>query len=251
LKFNRPFEKFASEDLLMGYAGLVQRTGLVPGMAPGQVPLALRFLGKLVLEVLPAALASVIGGFLFAHYQFAQPAAPRPAADPAGPASAQMVEMVRQEHAMIRAFLNAQVAAEKSRDAAAAAADARAAQRGQLAEAAKRRQAVATATASASAVHPEAVVAAAMPAPPAPATLAVGRGAAAEVAPPPLVIPPQPEPLAPGRASLVAATLAIPGHVVAATLHAVFAVGGIPSWIGHRFGDGDEEFRARPAGAAS
>jgi hypothetical protein len=239
----------------MRYAGLVRRTGLVPGMAPGHVPLALRFLGKLVLEVLPAALASVIGGFLFAHYQFAQPAAPRPAADPGGPASAQMVEMVRQEHAMIRAFLNAQVAAEKSRDTAAAVADARAAERAQLAEAAKRHQAVATATPSRSESHREAVVAGAMPqpaaAPPPPAALALAGGATAEVVPPPSIIPPQPEPVERARASLVAATLAIPGHVVAATLHAVFAVGGIPSWIGRRLGDGDGEFRARPAGAAS
>ena len=64
------------------------------------------FFGKLVLEVLPAALASVIGAFLFAHYQFGRPAVSEPAAPAtaAVPASAQMVQ-----HRTRRACHNSQL----------------------------------------------------------------------------------------------------------------------------------------------
>ena len=85
------------------------------------------FLGKLVLEVLPAALASVIGGFLFTQYQFGHPDAPRPVAEQAAPASAETMQIVREEHAMILDFLKAQRAAEKRRLAAAEEEDASAA----------------------------------------------------------------------------------------------------------------------------
>ena len=80
------------------------------------MPRLARLLGKFVLDILPAALASVIGGFLFTQYHFGQMAAPRPAADQGAPASAEMVALVRDEHAMIMNYLKAQMAAEKSRD---------------------------------------------------------------------------------------------------------------------------------------
>ena len=74
-----------------------------------------RFLGKLVVDVLPAALRSVIGGFLFAQYQFSHATAPHPATEQAVPASAEMMQLVRDEHAVIIDYLKAQMAAEKSR----------------------------------------------------------------------------------------------------------------------------------------
>lgn len=217
----------------MQQGGVVQRTARMPQ----DVPLLVRFLAKLVLDVLPAALASVIGGLLFAHYQFGHAAMPTPAAEPAAPASAEMVQLVRDEHAMIRDFLLAQRTAEKTRRAAADAEDARAAADARL-------TAAALAEAKPAAPPGRAILAAATTAPAVAATpsaplvisrvepneSAVGAApdapvAAAAAAPPP-----------PDHPSLVASTLAIPGHVVAATLHAVSVIGGIPSWIGNRLG---------------
>jgi len=61
-------------------------------------PLLLRFCSKLLYELLPAAIASVVGGLLFSHY------AKTPVATPAAammiPASAEMIQMVRDEHAL-------------------------------------------------------------------------------------------------------------------------------------------------------
>ena len=82
-----------------------------------EVPRLARWLGKFVLDVLPGALASVIGTFLFAQYQFGH-APPRPAAEQAAPASAEMLALVRDEHAMIMSYLQTRMAAEKSRDIA-------------------------------------------------------------------------------------------------------------------------------------
>src|SRR6267154_164212 len=59
-------------------------------------PLLLRFCSKLLYELLPATIASVVGGLLFSHY------AKTPVATPAAammiPASAEMIQMVRDEH---------------------------------------------------------------------------------------------------------------------------------------------------------
>jgi hypothetical protein len=61
-------------------------------------PLLFRFCSKLLYELLPAAIASVVGGLLFSHY------AKTPVATPAAammiPASAEMIQMVRDEHAL-------------------------------------------------------------------------------------------------------------------------------------------------------
>lgn len=234
---------------------------------PGDVPWPVRFAGKLVLEVLPAALASVIGAFLFAHYQFARPADPQPAAADA-PASAQMLQLVRDEHAMIRAFLVAQQAAEQNRAAAADAADARAAADARLAAAAVHRLAAAMAQAKPSAPRgkPLAVAAVATAAAASPAPVGAASAGVADIAGaalPPVVVAdvaqnaeqnadlaPATAP-APVRASLVERTLAVKDHVVTATLHAVMAIGGIPSWIGHRLGADNLDSGGPPSSAAS
>ena len=88
-------------------------------------PLLGRFIAKLV-DVLPTALASLIGGFLFTQYQAGYRLAPQPAAEQAAPASAEMLQLVRDEHAMIFDYINAQTAVEKSRNAAEDKEDARA-----------------------------------------------------------------------------------------------------------------------------
>jgi hypothetical protein len=220
--------------------------GVVPGIATaGQnAPLMVRLLGKFVLEVLPAVLASVIGGMLLAHYQLARPTAGASAVESAAPASAEMVRLVQEEHAMIRDFLLAQSAAEKSRAAAADAADASAAEDVQLAAAALRR------SASILPVKPvplppargrvSIVAATTEAAPQGPLVIAqpievTAAASPSPFAPPALIAPPAP-PAAADHPSLVASTLAIPGHVVGVALHAVSVIGGIPSWIGNRLG---------------
>jgi len=80
-------------------------------------PLLTRFAGKFVLDILPAALASVIGGFLFTQYQAGRAAPPAPATQ-MSPASAEVLALVRDEHEAIISYLKSQVAAEKSRLAA-------------------------------------------------------------------------------------------------------------------------------------
>jgi hypothetical protein len=81
-------------------------------------PYYLRFLTKFVFDILPAALASVIGGFLFTQYHATR--APEPkleVIERAAPAQMQeAMRMVRDEHNLIVDFLKAQQAAtEKSR----------------------------------------------------------------------------------------------------------------------------------------
>jgi hypothetical protein len=60
------------------------------------------FFSKLACEILPAVIASVIGGLLFSHY--ARPPV-APAAAVAAPASAEMMQMVRDEHDLIVNYL--------------------------------------------------------------------------------------------------------------------------------------------------
>jgi hypothetical protein len=234
LNFNQPFEKWGRRGSRpMQQDAIMLRQEFRQRLSARNVPLLVRFMGKLVLEVLPAALASVIGAFLFAHYQFARPAVSEPAAPATAalPASAEMVRLVREEHAMVGNFLLAQLAAEKSRAEAAAAAQARAAADAKLAAAAVRRAAAAMDAAKADARRSKPVTVTAA---------AVEAAVPANAASPPLTaqnvgfVPPQP--VAPVHASLVSRTLAVKDDVVAATLHAVMTIGGIPSWIGHRIG---------------
>jgi hypothetical protein len=84
------------------------------GAARPEFLLLARFVGKFVLDILPAALASVIGGFLFTQYQLGR-AAPPPPAQQISPASAEVLALVRDEHEAIVGYLKSQMAAEKSR----------------------------------------------------------------------------------------------------------------------------------------
>src|SRR5579862_6324943 len=203
-------------------------------------PLLVPFLGKFVLEVLPAALASVIGGLLLAHYQLGHPSTAQTTAESSAPASAEMVRLVQEEHAMIRDFLLAQSASEEHRAAAADAADAGAAADAELAAAALRRAASAPGKPVASPRARASVVAATTEvAPQGPLVISqpieVTAPQVSPFAPPAPITPPLP-PVASDHPSLVATTLAIPGHMVGAALHAVSVIGGIPSWIGNRLG---------------
>jgi hypothetical protein len=228
----------------MQQSGMLLRTA-APGVdqAPfDKVPWGLRFLGKLVIEVLPAALASAIGAFLFAHYQFAQPAPAAGTVEASAPASSQMLQLVREEHDMIHDFLVAEQAAENSRGT----------------------DVTTTAAADTTpAVQPVSHVAAAdkASAKPKPTVVAglAPNGATSTVtaqlpqvlvvsAQPGAIVAPPPPP--PAQMSIVGATLAVPSHVVSMTLHAVMGIGGIPSWIGHRVG-GDLDPDGLHAGAAS
>src|SRR5215468_1439106 len=97
------------------------------------MPLLARFGSKLVLDILPAALASVIGGILFTHFQISRMTSP-PAAEQTTPVSAEVLALVRDEHDAIIGYLKSQMAAEKNRlaaqdaETARAVADAKAAQ---------------------------------------------------------------------------------------------------------------------------
>jgi hypothetical protein len=62
-----------------------------------------RFFSKLVYELLPAAVASVIGGLIIGHY--ARPSVTTPAVVVDAPASAAMMQMVRDEHDLIVNYL--------------------------------------------------------------------------------------------------------------------------------------------------
>jgi hypothetical protein len=253
LKFNRPFEKRDGQrDGIMQHQA-TQPTGLVKYVAPlnlapqnlaptnlaqtnsapkslapkHEAPLLKRFVSKLIVDVLPATFVSVLGGVIIGQYQLNHAAPSHPATEQVVPASAEMMQLVRDEHAVIVDYLKTQMAAEKNRHAAedAAVADARLA-----------------------AVEPPAPAAAPLPAPrpiataivvkPAPARTKV---AAAPVLPPhaPLVIAqddqtasavPAAEP-APESKSLLTRTIEIKDNVVGATLHVVSAIGSIPSWI--------------------
>lgn len=196
---------------------------------PYDAPLLVRFFAKLVLDILPAALASVIGGLLFTHYQLGYAVAPKPGAEQAAPASAEMMRLLRDEHAAIVDFLKAQMAAEKSRLAAEDEESARAAADAKMPTgAATRRLAAAVVGAKSVAVRSKAQAVATAPIPAhAPLLIAQAErsdGAASAAAAP--VETPARDPN-----SLLAKTLDIKDHVVDATLHVVGAIGSIPSWI--------------------
>jgi hypothetical protein len=199
-------------------------------LTSAQVPLLLRFLNKLVLEVLPAGLASVIGGFLFTQYQFGHTGALRAATEQASPASAEMMRLFHDEHAMILDYLDTQRAAEKRRLAVAEQEDASAEANAKMAAEPIRRAAAAVVPSKPTPRRSKPVAVAAVVAapPPSPPVIArVEQNDAAALA----------EPVARNRESIVDRTIAIKDHVFSATLHAVSTIGGIPSWIGHRLGD--------------
>ena len=224
----------------------MQQTGVISH----NVPLIVRFLAKFVLDILPAALASVIGGFLFTQYQFGHTAEPHQATEQVTPASAEMMRLVRDEHAMIVDYLKAQMAAEKSRLAAQDQEDARAAADAKAEEAKVADAKVADAKAAArrlAAVVPSKPAAARNRAPVTVAALTAQHTPRA-----PLVIAQAAPPIegAPvaetprDSDSLVAKTLDLKDHVVAATRRVVSAIGDIPTWIatmGDRIGNPNAE----------
>jgi hypothetical protein len=225
----------------------MQQTGVISH----NVPLIVRFLAKFVLDILPAALASVIGGFLFTQYQFGHTAEPHQATEQVTPASAEMMRLVRDEHAMIVDYLKAQMAAEKSKLAAQDREDARAAADAKAEEAkvadAKLADAKAAAARRLAAVGPSKPAAARNRAPINVAAMTVQRTpraplVIAQAAPPIESAPVAETPRDPD--SLVAKTLDLKDHVVAATRRVVSAIGDIPTWIatmGDRIGNPNAE----------
>ncbi len=212
-----------------------------------EAPWLARFLGKLALDILPAALASLIGGFLFTQYHFGH-AAPPQLVD-VQPASPEMMAMVRDEHALIMNYLKTQMAAEKRRDlaedadTARAAAEARAAADAKLADVLFASQARAQQNA-ASAVPPKAPHAHGKPAavlaaaPHAPLTIAqanpVQNDAVAADAAAGENAAREPDALLDNP--LVAKTLDIKDHVVAATRHVVSVIGEMFASVGDSIG---------------
>jgi hypothetical protein len=200
-------------------------------------PLVGRFAAKLILDVLPAALASLIGGFLFTQFQASHTAASQPPAEQASPASAEMMQLVRDEHAVIFEYLKAEVAAQKHRLAAED-------------EEAARAVAEAKAAAAAEARRVAAAVISAKPAPQrSKAAPAPGANAATPVGAPLVIAQAGPsDGAAAGEAGAPPKTLK--QRVIDATLHVVSAIGGIPSWIasmGDRMGGGSSP-NAAPVG---
>jgi len=182
-----------------------------------QVPWLPRLLGKFVLDILPAGLASAIGGVLLTQYQLGHSAAPRPVAGQVEPASAELMAMVRDEHAMIMNYLNSQMAAERSRDSAEDAAPAAPAPTPHgrpTAVAAK--PARSTVSASAARPHTPLVIA------------KVQRDANGPVAPD--------DKVAGEQDSLLAKTLDVKDHVVAATRRVVAVIGTMFASVGERIG---------------
>lgn len=214
-----------------------------PYAAYSRFPLLTRFTGKLVLDILPAALASVIGGFLFTQYHLGR-AAPPPATEQASPASAEVLALVRDEHQAIVGYLTAQLAAEKSRfaaqdaDTARAVADAKAAQDNEAREkalaeqnAANLKLAVASPMRHVASATPVKV---ALPrAKPAPAPTEV---ATAQAEPKTEQAAAPADRLARDPDSLLAKTLDLKDHVVAATKQAVAALGDMFASVGEHIG---------------
>jgi hypothetical protein len=201
---------------------------------PHDGPLLLRFFTKLLFDIMPAALASIIGGILFTHYQMGYAGAPTPAVEQAVPASAEMIQLLRDEHAAIVDFLKAQTAAEKSRLAAEDEASARSVAEARMAAASS--AAVPAAAPVTASRRPETTVMA--------AKSAVSRGratAAVTAATPhaPLVIAQAEQsgggasaaPAAGKSDSLLAKTLDFKDRVVDATIHVIGTLGSIPSLI--------------------
>jgi hypothetical protein len=226
--------------------GIIERSAVIQRdfIARAEMLLVPRFIGKFVLDILPAALASVIGGFLFTQYQSVR-AVTQTATEQVTPASAEMMAVVRDEHAMMMDYLKSQMVAEKSRadaeDAARAAAQAKAAagatadtdQAGArpASDAPTLQIAVASVTSQAASDRTRRPVAAVPRAAGAPLVIAQADQGVDQV-----------EDVAPGDRlasdpnSLLAKTLDLKDHVVAATRHVVAAIGGVLASVGESIG---------------
>ncbi len=201
------------------------------GVRQHGAPLLGRLFAKFV-DVLPTALASLIGGFLFTQYQSGYRPAPQPVAEQAAPASAEMLQLVRDEHARILDYLKAQTAAEKSRNAAEDKEDARPGAEAKTTAATITRRVPAMVASAPAGSHIKAAVIATAPVPPARAPRVIAQAEQNDGGAPAVDASRRSD-------SLLAKTITIKDQVVHATLHAVSAIGGIPNWIaslGDRFG---------------
>ena len=191
-----------------------------------------RFIAKLVHDVLPAALASLIGGLVYTHFQSVR--APVPVAAQVVPASPEMMQLLRDEHGLILNYVKAQAAIEKKLLT--------------VDEGTPRVPADAQpAVAPAAAQRPENVALTTVKSPP-----VRGKAPIVGASLPPLVVAEvqQTESVkTDGRDddSLIARTIGIRDHVIAVTHRAVSVIGDIPSWIGS-IGDriGGEDPTPRP-----
>jgi hypothetical protein len=191
---------------------------------------------------LPAALASVIGGFLFTQYHLGR-TAPPPTTEQITPASTEVLALVRDEHQAIVGYLKAQLAAEKSRlaaqdaDTARAVADAKVVQDNEAREKALAEQyAVDAKVASAlPARHVASVTAAKVVLPRAKPAAAPAEAATVQAdSKPEQTAAAAPDRLARDPDSLLAKTLDLKDHVVAATKQAVVALGDMFASVGER-----------------
>ncbi len=226
----------------MQHCGTLDRSAVLPKAAP----LFARLLSKLVLEVLPASLASVIGALLLAHYQFGHPSLPTGgmAATAPAPASPEMLQLVRDEHDLIRHLIMAQQTAQAGRYATADAQATPGALNAELA-AAIARHPVNAAAANTPETGAKTALAASLPAAPAPAGAMPAVAAAPQALPAFAGLQNSAAPIPPTEhRSLMA-------RIVRAPLHAVMAIGGIPSWLGHRLGSDDGESGEQMFSAAS
>jgi len=196
-------------------------------------PWLVRVLGKVVIDVMPGALASLIGTLLIAQYQFTHQAAPQLVA--VQPASADTMARLRDEHAMIMDYLKTQIAAEQSRNSAEDAASARAAADAKLANEKLAAEVLARLGGSAPLTKPAAPHAKA----PAVTTIAAAPQAPLVIA----QIPPEQDDtaaqsghLASDPNSLLAKTLDLKDHVVATARHVVSAIGDVFASLGDRIG---------------
>ncbi len=201
-----------------------------------ETPLLKRLLTKLIHDVLPAALASLIGGFLFAHFQLGR--WPEPVAAQVTPASDEMMQLLRDEHGLIVSFLQARLANEKKQLIADDGAS-RGTGEPQRGTGEPQQATVGS--------RPSIVTLAAVKANP-----ARSKSVGPSVTAPPLLIAQlqqgeSSKSVVRGEDSLLAKTIGIKDHVVAATHRVVSAIGGIPTWIG-AIGDriGGEDVSPRP-----
>ena len=207
------------------------------------MPLLKRFLGKLVHDILPAALASLLGGFMITYFQLNR--APEPVTVPVAHASPEMMQLLRDEHGLIVNFVNAQVASEKTANEKMLGARAD--------EAAPRAPAEERAVPASTAPQPTMIVALA---PVKPASThgknsVVGASLAQPTMAPVQQNAAQQSESAPPAArnddSWLAKTIGIKEYVIVGTQRAVSAIGVIPSWFGS-IGDriGGEDPNPRP-----
>jgi hypothetical protein len=114
----QPWPEHSVGRSLGGSLGRSLGHSLGRSLGRSEAPLLARFLGKFVLDVLPAALASLIGGYLFTQFHFGYSPVSQPLAEQVSPASVEVLALVRDEHAAIVGYLKSQLAAEKNRLAA-------------------------------------------------------------------------------------------------------------------------------------